>query len=217
MGSYINTRTVTSDLTVDTKIGFTEFVEIRASFEHSSFRDLSIELVSPSGAVSKLIEEFDTLYNSGVVRLNGQIRMGSARHLGEDPNGVWQLRVTDRVPSLEGNVSFDEVAFSYWAITVYGHERTPGPPTLDSVTGGAATLTVAWTAPSQTAGLKLTAYDLRYIESDAPDKADANWTLIEDVWTDAEGGNLEYVISGLTRGSRYDVEVRAVNEVGEGR
>ena len=213
--SYIDTTTVASDLTLDTKIGFTEFVEIRASFEHSSFRDLSIELVSPSGAVSKLVEEFDTLYNSGVVRLNGQIRMGSARHLGEDPNGVWQLRVTDRVPSSYGGVNLDGVLVS-WGITVYGHERTPGPPTLDSVTGGAGTLAVAWTAPSQTAGLKLTAYDLRYIESDAPDKADANWTLIEDVWTDAEGGNLEYVISGLTRGSRYDVEVRAVNEVGDG-
>ena len=113
---------MTSDLTVDTKIGFTEFVEIRASFEHSSFRDLSIELVSPSGAVSKLVEEFDTLYNSGVVRLNGQIRMGSARHLGEDPNGVWQLRVTDRVPSSYGGVNLDGVLVS-WGITVYGHER----------------------------------------------------------------------------------------------
>ena len=213
--TYIDTSTVTSDLTLDTKIGFTEFVEIRASFEHSSFRDLSIELVSPSGAVSKLVEEFDTFYNSGVVRLNGQIRMGSARHLGEDPNGVWQLRVTDRVPSLEGDLNLDGV-LSSWGITVYGHERTPGSPTLDSVTGGAGTLTVAWTAPSQTAGLKVTAYDLRYIDSDAPDRDDANWTLIEDVWTDGEGGNLEYVISGLTRGSRYDVEVRAVNEDGEG-
>ena len=213
--TYIDTTTVTSDLTLDTKIGFTEFVEIRASFEHSSFRDLSIELVSPSGAVSKLVEEFDTLYNSGVVRLNGQIRMGSARDLGEDPNGVWQLRVTDRVPSSYGGVNLDGVLVS-WGITVYGHERTPGPPTLDSVTGGAGTLTVAWTAPSQTAGLKVTAYDLRYIESDAPDKVDANWTLIEDAWTEAGGGNLEYVISGLTRGSRYDVEVRAVSEDGEG-
>ena len=213
--TYIDTKTVTSDLTLDTEMGFTEFVEIRASFEHSSFRDLSIELVSPSGAVSKLVEEFDTLYNSGVVRLNGQIRMGSARHLGEDPNGVWQLRVTDRVPSLEVDLNLDGV-LSSWGMTVYGHERTPGPPTIDTVTGGAGTLTVAWSAPSQTAGLKVAAYDLRYIDSDAPDKADANWTLIEDAWTDAEGGNLEYVISGLTRGSRYDVEVRAVNEDGEG-
>ena len=213
--TYIDTTTVTSDLTLDAKMGFTEFVEIRASFDHSSFRDLSIELVSPSGAVSKLVEEFDTLYNSGVVRLNGQIRMGSARHLGEDPNGVWQLRVTDRVPPLEGDLNLDGV-LSSWGITVYGHERTPGSPTLDSVTGGVGTLTVAWSAPSQTAGLKVAVYDLRYIESDAPDKADANWTLIEDAWTEAVGGNLEYVISDLTRGGRYDVEVRAVNEDGEG-
>ena len=213
--TYFEATTVASDLTLDTEIGFTEFVEIRASFDHSSFRDLDIELVSPSGAVSKLVEEFAPFYNAGVVRLNGQIRLGAAKHLGESPNGVWQLRVTDRVPSPDGELNLDEVLKS-WSITVYGHERTPGPPTLDSVTGGAGTLTVAWTAPVQTAGLMVTSYDLRYIGSDAPDKADANWTLIEDVWTDAEGGDLEHVISGLTRGSRYDVEVRAVNEVGEG-
>ena len=128
-----------------TKIGVTEFAEIRASFGHSSFSDLSIELVSPSGAVSMLIEEFDTLYNSGVVRLNGQIRMGSARHLGEDANGVWQFRVTDRVPSSYGGVNLNGALVS-WGITVYGHERIPGPPTLDSVTGGAGKLTVKSTS-----------------------------------------------------------------------
>ena len=136
---------MTSYLTLDTKIGFTESVEIRASFEHSSFRDLSMELVSPSGAVSKLVEEFDTLYNSGVVRLNGQIRMGSARHLGEDANGVWKFRVTDRVPSSYGGVNLDGALVS-WGITVYGHERISGPPTLDSVTGGAGKLTVKSTS-----------------------------------------------------------------------
>ena len=213
--TYFDATTVASDITLDTEIGFTEFVEIRASFDQSSFRDLDVEIVSPSGAVSKLVEAFAPFYNAGVVRLKGRIRLGSARHLGEDPNGVWQLRVTDRVPSSDGGINLDEF-LSSWGITVYGHERTPGPPALDSVTGGAGTLIVAWSAPVQTAGLEVVAYDLRHIESDSADKADANWTLIEDVWTVGEGGDLEHVISGLTRGSRYDVEVRAINEEGEG-
>ena len=52
--------TITSEITLDTSIGFTEFVEVKVAFQHESFRDLEIELVSPSGAVSKLAFPFDT-------------------------------------------------------------------------------------------------------------------------------------------------------------
>ena len=86
--------TVTSTLTVDSEIDFIEFVEINASFSHVSFRDLDIELVSPSGQVSKLAESFDTLTDSDdetdFITLLGKLRFGSAKHLGEDPNGQWQ-------------------------------------------------------------------------------------------------------------------------------
>ena len=46
--------TVTSSLTVDPFVEFVEFVEVNAHFNHSNFRDLTVELVSPSGAVSTL-------------------------------------------------------------------------------------------------------------------------------------------------------------------
>lgn len=39
--------TFTHTLTVDSGIGFTEFVEVTVSFEHESFRDLEILLESP--------------------------------------------------------------------------------------------------------------------------------------------------------------------------
>ena len=54
--------TVTSTLTLDTGIGFTEFVEVNVSFLHDSFRDLEIVLESPSGAESKLAVPFDTFF-----------------------------------------------------------------------------------------------------------------------------------------------------------
>ena len=54
-----------------------------------------------------------------------------------------------------------------------------GPPTVDSVTPGDKTLTVAWSTPSDDGGAVITGYDLRYIRSDAPDKADANWTVCQ--------------------------------------
>ena len=200
----------TVTLTLDTAIGFTEFVEVTVSFQHDSFRDLDIELVSPSGAVSKLVESFDTFfYSSNLVPLLGEFRFGSARHLGEDPNGVWQLRVTDRIQFVDGTLDS-------WSVTVYGHEPTPYPPTVDSITAGVESLTVAWTAPSQAAGLAVTSYDMRYIEADADGTVDSNWTVVNNVWTAAAGGDLEYTITGLTGGAQYDVQVRVVNARGAG-
>ena len=52
--------TVVSELTLESSIGFTEFVEVNVAFLHGSFRDLEIELESPSGAVSELAVSFDT-------------------------------------------------------------------------------------------------------------------------------------------------------------
>ena len=56
-----------------------------------NFRDLTVELVSPSGAVSTLSPSAPI---SGVVDL-GKFRFGSARHLGEDAAGEWTLRIKD--------------------------------------------------------------------------------------------------------------------------
>ena len=202
--------TVTSTLALDTSIGFTEFVEVTVAFRHNSFRDLEIELVSPSGAVSRLAEDFDTYSDSlGFVPMYGAFRLGSARHLGEDPNGEWQLRVTDRVHVASGTLDA-------WRITVYGHDRTPDAPTVDSVAGGQDSITVAWTAPVQTAGSAVTAYGLRYIPADADGTVDSGWTVVNDAWTADAGGNLEYTITGLTHGTRYDMQVRAINAWGAG-
>ena len=43
---------------------------------------------------------------------------------------------------------------------------------------GAGSLSVTWNAPSSDGGLAITAYDLRYVPSDAPSKADADWTVV---------------------------------------
>ncbi len=122
------TRTVTEDLTLKTGIQFTEFVEINADFSHTSFRDMEIELESPSGTVSRLTVPFNTRnapFNFFVL-LNGQFRFGSARHLGENPNGEWKLRLTDNFPALGGTLRS-------WSIKVYGHSRTAST----CATGGA--------------------------------------------------------------------------------
>ena len=119
--------TVTETLTMNTNIQFTEFVEINADFDHTSFRDMEIELESPSGAVSKLTVPYNTRHLSDdqgrplFIRLDGSIRFGSARHLGEDPNGEWKLRLTDTIARLGGTLNS-------WSIKVYGHSGTPTLP-----------------------------------------------------------------------------------------
>ena len=90
----------------------------------------------------------------------------------------------------------------------------PGAPSIATpIVPGDASLTVAWAAPINTGSSAITAYDLRYIETGAADKSDANWTVVEDVWA-AGSGSLQYTLSGLTGGTQYEVQVRAVNAAG---
>ena len=84
-------RYTTKILTVDSSIEFTEFVEINVNFTHPYARDLDIVLVSPSGAESQLATPNDEVPGA----FDGTYRFGSARHLGEDPSGDWELRVKD--------------------------------------------------------------------------------------------------------------------------
>ena len=116
--------TVTERLTLDTGIRFTEYVDINVDFDHMSFRDMDIELESPSGAVSKLTVPYNTRHLSDdegetlYIPLDGAFRFGSARHLGEDPNGEWKLHLTDTFAPRGGT-------FRSWSIKVYGHSGTP--------------------------------------------------------------------------------------------
>ena len=109
--------------------------------------------------------------------------------------------------------SGDGVANRIYTIQVTGPGAL-GPPAIGSVTPGIGSLAVAWSAPSQTGGSAITAYDLRHIRSDAPNKIDANWTVTRDAWTGS--GSLQYVATGLIGGTQYDVQVRAVNAAGDG-
>ena len=72
-----------------------------------------------------------------------------------------------------------------------------------------------WDAPAQTGGAAVTAYDLRYIRASADETVNANWTLLDLVW-DGDFSRFYYQITGLAAGTRYDVQVRAVNANGAG-
>ena len=194
-------RPVTASLTIDPFVEFVEFVEVNARFNHSRFRDLTVELVSPSGAVS-------TLSPSAPIggALTTKFRFGSARHLGEDAAGEWTLRIKDAQ-------SGDSGRLRSWGLTIYGHGSIPGAPDIDTVTPGGGTLEIDWKAPTDTGETAITSYDLRYIREDATDKSDGNWTVETGAGTPS---NLSYTITGLIGGVKYEFQLRAHNDSGHG-
>ena len=215
------TTTVTSSITMGSGVQFTEFVSIRPSLTATAFRDLKIELVSPSGRVSVLSPyhlvgpgECRSLFGilPGKCDLDGFVRFGSAKHLGEDPSGVWTLRITDHV---NGGVA---ARLNSWSLTVYGHRESPAAPAIDSVAAESEALSVTWTAPTNTGASEITAYDVRSIRSDASDKSDSEWTVVDDAWTSTRSGAFLNTrsVTGLTGNVQYDLQVRGVNASGDG-
>ena len=208
--------TVTTSVAMDSYVGFIEFVEINATFDHPSFRDLQLDLVSPSGARSRLTHAVyrtrvgsDGTVTQAVTPLTAPFRFGSARHLGENAAGTWRLEIIDLIPENAGTLQS-------WSLTIYGHGLTPGAPRVDPATPVNEALAVEWTAPDDAGGSAITAYDVRSIRGDAADKSDASWRVVRNAWLPARGDR-RYVIRNLENDTEYDVQVRAVNSAGRGR
>ncbi len=184
----------------DSGMSFIEFVEVKARFQHTSFRDLDIELMSPTGEVSKLVTHSEL---QELVSLVGEIRLGSSKHLGEHPDGTWTLRVTDQLSNGKSGT------LESWEITFYGHSATPGAPRAVSVTPGPERLTVTWEEPEVTRGA-ITGYDIRHAPTDGGDAA------IAENLQFGSGDPLSYLITGLDPRTEYSVQVLARNSAGEG-
>ena len=210
---------VTSTVSVASEVEFVEFVEVTASFDAPSFRDLQIELWSPSDTVSDLSVPYA---GEDYYALDGSFRFGSARHLGEDPDGVWTLRLVDMVGG--GDLS----KLESWSIRFYGHNASissppppgptgggaspPGPPSIGSIRSGRGSLAVVWSAPASAGGAAIDSYDLSYRRAGATD-----WVEVVGAWTSAAGSDrLAYTIAGLANEAAYDVRVRAVSAAGPG-
>ncbi len=196
--------TVTSTVQAGGGVEFIEFVEVNVVFNAPAFRDLKMELVSPSNTVSTLAVSLESPVKYGLV---GGYRFGSARHLGENPAGTWTLRLADHAAG--GAVS----RLKSWNLVFYGHRSTPAAPTISSVSPGQRELTVQWSAPSVVGSSAVASYDVRHILSSATDKSDGNWTVRTAAWT---SGPLQYMLTGLADSTEYDVQVRAVNSRGAG-
>ncbi len=96
-----------------------------------------------------------------------------------------------------------------WSGTEVGTPALPAP-TISSVRADDRALLISWNAPSGITS-RVKAYDVRYIATSSDETVDSNWTVEEDVWEDGDG-SLTYAITGLTNGTGYDVQVRAIDE-----
>ena len=218
--------TVSRELLLSSEVGFTEFVEITVEFDHPSFQNLEIEIQSPAGTVSTLTVPRES---GGNTELDTWFRFGSAAHLGEDPSGVWTLRLADHAAGRKGKIAA-------WSIKVYGHgegvavPRTlvlpedrdwveapeltaPETPGQTVVSPGDGRLTVRWLAPEEENGSEVTAYTVRWSAWDAP--ADVFEVTVTDLTSLTDGDEYAVQIPWLTNGIEYTVRVIAVSGNGE--
>ena len=79
-------------------------------------------------------------------------------------------------------------------------QSAPGAPTAVTLTSNSTEIEASWTAPSGT----ITDYDVQYKLSSASNYTDASY----------DGTATNTTITGLTNGSKYDVQVRAENSSG---
>ena len=181
---------ITRSLQIASDIDFIEFVEINVDFNHPHFIDLDMRLTSPSGAVSELI------VHEGERRLNldffavatSSWRFGSARHLGEDPSGIWKLEVADRLASNEGRLES-------WSLKIYGHsnnQEASGEPSITGIPQVGAVLTAMIGGITDGNGLNTANYAWQ-------------WQVSTDriTWTDIPGANTAEFIPALIHQDQF--------------
>ena len=173
---------ITSEITLNTDITFTEFVEVRVDITHPASRDIGITLTSPSGATSHLAIPSDIAPDD---ELNTKFRLGSARHLGENPSGSWKLEIADHQPNITGS-------FKGWEITIYGHRgnlkvNTPanGVPAIAGTAQVGQTLTASTSGISDDDGLTGVNFAYQWIanagtaDNDIPGATASTYTLAD--------------------------------------
>ena len=206
-------QTVTSTIQVtDSPVQFIEHVEVALEFDASHFRNLRVELESPSGTVSILSQPTQVSgpeAETGLGALVGTFETGTARHLGEDPNGVWTLRVRDEMRDSHVNT------FQSWGLRFYGHRREPtavrefvdlwaqiNPTTFE------AEIDLLWLPPEHEGLAEVDRYDLRHRELGT-----TTWTQVDDVWP-ATSLAPALRFSGLEQAMTYEIQIRPVNDYG---
>lgn len=92
-----------------------EWVEITIDSNHSMAGDLKIELISPSGTVSNIIDPTITYESAIPTWMQGGFRFGAAGFIGENSKGSWRVKIHDTVNN--GNIG----TMHSIKLKIYGH------------------------------------------------------------------------------------------------
>lgn len=92
-------------------MSFIEAVQVRVDISHTFSGDVGIEVTSPAGTRSVLLNIRSALGASKDIP--NWVILSNAFY-GEDPNGVWTIKVVDGTPTDTGRLN-------NWAIRIYGH------------------------------------------------------------------------------------------------
>ena len=185
---------------------------------------LSALTVSPGELTPRFdpaVSKYTAKVEDGQVTITPATSHGSAFQL-LDSQGV-------SVPDADGALGGHQIAVGYGDTTIKirvvspdgGDRHTytvrvvwagePRVPAIAGITPGPSSLEVSWVMPTDIRDDYITSYALRHIQSSAPDKADGNWTVLDNVWT---SGPLGHTVMGLHAGTGYDVQLRAVTSAG---
>ena len=108
-----NSTNFTQTMSVQSDINFIEYIDIPVAFDIRRFTELSMKLISPSGTTSNLM--IPTSQPFPIKRsFSGDWRFGSARHLGEDPSGIWTLKLRAR--------GGENVFLTKWRLRIRGYQ-----------------------------------------------------------------------------------------------
>ena len=136
-----------------------------------------------------------------------QVKTGNVPDFESKTSYSLTLRAVEYSTGLQRNIL--DVTYSVLVI-VTDVSEPPAAPSEPTVAKNSATpttkLDVSWTAPTNTGKPAISDYDVQYRQT-----GDSSWT--DAAFT---GTTTSTTLSGLTAGKKYDVQVRAVNDEGNG-
>ncbi len=155
-------REINRSMSIQSDINYIEYVDATIDFYIFRLSSLSIELMSPSGAISKLAIPDIRGFNNGDVAI--QWRFGSAKHLGESPSGTWRLK-------LENTRGTQPARLNSWELTIHGHQikmdAVPAVGLSDTNVAG-TTLTLSLTGARWKDNLQISDFSLKNLRPSNP-------------------------------------------------
>ena len=108
-------------------------------------------------------------------------------------------------------------AYISMELSGYALEGPPGPPTQVTATPGNASVTLSWSEPGSLGHRPVIKYQVRHYEMGAAEADYGPWADVADANSDSDlADERSAVVTGLTAGTAYTFEIRAVNDRGSG-